>query len=68
MNNLVEGFIKGKSPLYLIYVTETADSFNSNRLNYHKSDGTAYVDPKKLPKDLARIKQFAISFEKMTDG
>ena len=62
MSELVEGFKKETSPLYLILVTETADSFNSNRLNYYKSDNTAYSDPKNLPTDLARIKQFAISF------
>lgn len=68
MGDLVQDFTKGQSPLYLIYVTETADSFISNRLNYNKGEGKAYADAKNLPTDLARIKQFAMSFNKLTDG
>lgn len=67
MGDLVQDFTKGQSPLYLIYVTETAESFTSNRLNYTKGDGKAYADAKNLPTDLARIKQFAMSFKKLTD-
>ena len=67
MGDLVQDFTKGQSPLYLIYVTEMAESFTSNRLNYTKGDGKAYADAKNLPTDLARIKQFAMSFKKLTD-
>ena len=61
----VEEFTAGTSPLYLVYVTESADSFQSNCLNYTTREKKAY---KSLPADLKRIKQFAISFKKLADA
>lgn len=61
----VETFTAGTSPLYLVYVTESAGSFQSNCLNYTTREKNAY---KNLPPDLKRIKQFAISFKKLADA
>lgn len=58
MGELVEGFETGKSPLYLVFVTDSADGYQWH--NYRKPDGKAYKSA--LPKELARIQQVAISF------
>lgn len=58
MGELVEGFETGKSPLYLVFVTDSADGYRWH--NYTKPDGKAYKSA--LPKELARIQQVAISF------
>jgi hypothetical protein len=58
MGELVEGFETGKSPLYLVFVTDSADGYRWH--NYTKPDGYAYKSG--LPTDLARIQQLAISF------
>ena len=65
MATRVGEFTAGTSPLYLVYVTESADSFQSNCLNYTTREKRAYQN---LPADLKRIKQFAISFKKLADA
>jgi hypothetical protein len=58
MGDLVDGFETGKSPLYLVFVTDSADGYRWH--NYTKPDGKEYKST--LPRDLARIQQVAISF------
>jgi hypothetical protein len=64
MGNLVEGYTSGVSgsPLYLIYVTESADSWSYH--TYTTRNGNSYTIGK-MPERLGEIQQFAISFAKL---
>ena len=62
MDELVPGFTASQSPLYLIYVTESVDGFSNAIVHYSTAEGQAYQEGR-IPKQLARIRQFAISFK-----
>lgn len=64
MGALVEGYTAGLSALYLIYVTESADSWS--QLTYTTKEGKSYATGK-MPRRLGQIEQFAMSFPKLSD-
>lgn len=57
MAQLVRGYVSGKSPLFLVVVTDSSDGFHYH--NYTMSNGSAYA---KLPKGISRVRQLALSF------
>lgn len=67
MADKVEGFKRGESPLYLIYVTQNAASFgqlnDTYTANGESGSGKAYKNRNTMPVYLKRIRQFAISFK-----
>jgi hypothetical protein len=64
MGALVEGYTAGLSGLYLIYVTESADSWSP--VTYTTKEGKSYRTGN-MPKRLGEIQQFALSFPKLSD-
>jgi hypothetical protein len=71
MGDLVEGYTSGEnvSPLCLIYVTEKADGWTYRpyvKKEEGKSGGTVYQKGR-MPKALNKIKQFAMSFPKLSE-
>jgi hypothetical protein len=64
MGTLVKGYTSGVagSPLYLIYVTESADSWSYH--TYTTKTGKSYTIGK-MPERLGEIQQFAMSFTKL---